>query len=194
MDDGLESQNRMTPYSAARLHAEKFGGMYDGEHAWNEGGWLREELRKRTTVLAVVGKVLYVHATIAPAFLDHQMVPTAKKLNIAAPVDRPSFFPGEGHHTSLDGTTRYSLTDNYRGEITPNARAIPSEILKHDDAGMTPEDREKLFHAINIETWKEMDSRYGSGSFPSGIIFSSHAEGTKFFSPRWGPRIVYTDY
>ena len=189
--DELDSQNLMTP--AAQVNDEKFGGMYDGEHAWNEGGWLREELRKRTTVMAVVGKVLYVHAPIEPAYLDAQMVRTAGVLDIAGPTGPRSYsFPlVAGHHTSTERFTQYSLTDNSTGKVTDSAweRLGASMILKRrkdgdpqtpgpgDESTMTPENREKLFNQIDIETWKEMESPYCLCLGAFGSIFSPQVVG-----------------
>ena len=156
----LGSESLVTKASERDPLSQKFGGMYDSERAWRTGGWLREELRKRTKVMAVVGKVLYVHATIEPAYLNG--------LGITVPTGpRSSSFPlAEGHHTSIDRSTQYSLTDNNTGKVTDSAweRLGASMILKRGGPGdqdiMTPEDRKKLFDQIDIETWKEMDSPY----------------------------------
>ena len=152
-------------------------------------GWLREELRKRTTVMAVVGKVLYVHGAIDSVYLYSQMAKTARGLRIVEPKghlvgrnapDVIRFPPAlaEGHHRSINDTTRYSLTDNKTGELTDSARekgglvGASMTLKREEDEGMTPEDRKKLFNQIDIETWKEMDSSYSLYLGSLGIIFS----------------------
>ena len=191
MVDELGSQELVTITS--ETSSQKFGGMYNGEQAWSACGWFRKELRKRTTVMAVVGKVLYVHAPIEPAYLDAQMVRTAGVLDIAGPTGPRSYsFPlVAGHHPSTDGFTQYSLTDNSTGKVTDSAWAKlgASMILKRrrdddpqtpgpgDESTMTPENREKLFNQIDIETWKEMESPYCLCLGAFGSIFSPQVVG-----------------
>ena len=50
------------------------------ETTWGPRGWLRRELLTRTKILAVVGNVLYAHATVTENYLVGVMLRTAEQL------------------------------------------------------------------------------------------------------------------
>ena len=164
MVDELGSQELVTITS--ETSSQKFGGMYNGEQAWSACGWFRKELRKRTTVMAVVGKVLYVHATIEPAFLERQIAWVARDLGIAGPTGTRLRHNLEGHHKSRFASfAQYSLTHDDTGRISDSDRERVGSwtILKRrleGDEGMTSKNREKLFKQIDIKTWKALDHPY----------------------------------